>query len=133
MLIALGVTAIATAGRISAPATDATLTDAANSSGIRSLVGATVVGLTNPKVYIIFAALLPTFVDSSSSVAPALQMAALALVPVFLGLAADAMWAIGASWARGAVVNAPSRRRLLARIDGGCLIAVGGYTALHRG
>ncbi|WP_295836431.1 LysE family translocator [uncultured Microbacterium sp.] len=131
VLVVLGVVAIATAGTSDGAKAPSPITP--HRSGIRSFFAALVVGLTNPKVYIIFAALLPAFVDASSSVPVPMQMAALAMVPVVLGLITDATWAMGASWARASVVNAPSRMRLFRRIGGGCLVAVGGYTALHRG
>jgi len=132
VLVVLGVTAIVTAGRTAHP-TAAAPRAVADRSGIRSFLAAVVVGVTNPKVYIIFAALLPTFVDPSSAVPATAQMALLAAVPVILGLMSDAAWAIGASWARASIVDAPSRVKLFKRIGGGCLVAVGGFTALHRG
>jgi len=132
VLVALGVTAIATAGRSAHPPAAAQRA-ATDRSGVRSFLAAVVVGATNPKVYIIFAALLPTFVDPSSSVPAATQMVLLAAVPVVIGLLSDAAWATGASWARTSIVNAPSRMKLFQRIGGGCLVAVGGFTALHRG
>ncbi len=133
VLVILGVTAIATAGRTVHPKVTAPSRAAGDRSGIRSSFAAVVVGATNPKVYIIFAALLPTFVDPSSSVPAATQMVLLATVPVVIGLLSDAAWAIGASWARTSIVNAPSRMKLFQRIGGGCLVAVGGFTAVHRG
>ncbi len=133
VLIALGAVAIATAGRSDDAKSAPLPAAAANRSGIKSFGAALIVGLTNPKVYIIFAALLPSFVDASSSVPAPVQIALLAMVPVALGLITDAAWALGASWARSSIVNAPSRMRLFKRIGGGCLVAVGGYTALHRG
>jgi threonine/homoserine/homoserine lactone efflux protein len=60
-------------------------------------------------------------------------MVLLAAVPVVLGLMSDAAWAVGASWARASIVHAPSRMKLFRRIGGGCLVAVGGFTAVHRG
>jgi len=132
VLVVLGVTAIVTAGRTAHP-TAAAPRAVTDRSGIRSFLAAVVVGVTNPKVYIIFAALLPTFVDASSSVPATTQMVLLAAVPVVLGLMSDAAWAVGASWARASIVHAPSRMRLFRRIGGGCLVAVGGFTALHRG
>ncbi|BAJ74261.1 putative threonine efflux protein [Microbacterium testaceum StLB037] len=132
VLVILGVTAIATAGRTVRPRAAAPSRAAGDRPGIRSFLAAVVVGATNPKVYIIFAALLPTFVDPSSSVPAGTQMVLLAAVPVVIGLLSDAAWAVGASWARTSIVNAPSRMRLFQRIGGGCLVAVGGFTALHR-
>src|SRR5215218_11109977 len=57
-----------------------------------------IVGISNPKGFLIFAALLPPFVDTGRSV-PA-QMFLLGSVAVALGLLCDTVWALAAGRAR---------------------------------
>jgi threonine/homoserine/homoserine lactone efflux protein len=80
------------------------------------------VGLTNPKAFLVFAVIMPPFLRAD--VRPlAAQMALLALVPVFIGLACDAAWATASSVARDWFGNSGKRLRVL-RITGGTLMAL---------
>jgi threonine/homoserine/homoserine lactone efflux protein len=50
-----------------------------------------VVGLTNPKAYILFGAILPQFVNRSAGHVP-VQMLLLAILPVGIGAISDSIW-----------------------------------------
>ncbi|MEV6343109.1 LysE family translocator [Actinoplanes sp. NPDC051851] len=95
-------------------------------SSIRS--GA-VVGFTNPKTYIVFAAILPQFLDRSGGAIP-LQMLVLAVVPVLIGLVLDSTWAVAAARARSWLAHSRERMRTLGRIGAFCMIGLGVSTAL---
>ena len=67
--------------------------------GVRALRQGFVVGFTNPKAYVIFAAVLPPFIDRDRGGAT-LQMLLLGLVAFVLGLCSDSVWALLASQLR---------------------------------
>ena len=88
-----------------------------------------IVGITNPKALIIYAALLPQAVDvSRGSVTQ--QMLVLALVPLIFGALSDSVWALLAGQARAWFAHSPGRLVMLERIGGACLIALGTLLAL---
>jgi threonine/homoserine/homoserine lactone efflux protein len=93
-------------------------------SFLRAVRTGVAVGLTNPKGYIIFAAVLPQFVDRSAGHVPA-QLFLLALVPVCLGVVTDLVWALSASAVRDWVAEHPSRLRAVTRTGGLCMIGLG--------
>jgi threonine/homoserine/homoserine lactone efflux protein len=128
-LVALGIAALVGARK---PLTGDEPPGAPSSRRRASFLGAVVVGVTNPKVYVIFGALLPAFVHPTGSVPPVVQMLLLVLVPVTVGLALDSAWALAASVARRALITVPSRVTTVKRVGGLSLIAVGAYTAVHR-
>jgi threonine/homoserine/homoserine lactone efflux protein len=83
-----------------------------------------VVGVSNPKGFMIFAALLPQFVERGQGGVP-MQMFVLGLVAVLLGLASDAIWAATASRLRD-WFNASARRgRALGTVGGVSMIGLG--------
>ena len=83
-----------------------------------------VVGVSNPKGFMIFAALLPQFVVHGQGGVP-MQMFVLGLVAVLLGLASDAVWATAASRLRD-WFNASARRgRALGTVGGVSMIGLG--------
>ena len=83
-----------------------------------------VVGVSNPKGFMIFAALLPQFVERSQGAVP-MQMFVLGSVAVLLGLASDAMWATTASKLRD-WFNASARRgRAIGTVGGVSMIGLG--------
>ena len=61
---------------------------AGSSDGWRALRDGLVVGVTNPKTYILFGAILPQFVNRAAGNVPA-QMLLLALISVAIGLVSD--------------------------------------------
>jgi sodium/hydrogen antiporter len=85
-----------------------------------------VVGVTNPKTIVFFAALLPQFVDPGSSVLP--QLVALGTVFAVLALVMDGTVALVASRARDWFASSPKR---MSRVGGtGGLMMVGLGTGL---
>lgn len=90
----------------------------------RSLRAGVIVGVTNPKNYIVMAAILPQFVDRGAGHIPA-QMLLLALVPLSIGLVSDSTWALVAGTARDWFVSRPRRLRIVGRAGGLCMIGLG--------
>ena len=84
----------------------------------------TVVGLTNPKSFVLFTAVVPQFIDPAAG-NTSLQILLLGIVPRFIGLVTDTSWALLAGRARGWVVESPRRMTALARIGGLSIIGVG--------
>ena len=99
----------------------------------RSLRTGMVVGASNPKVFLVFAAVLPQFVDPGAGHVPA-QMLLLALVPVTVGLVTDSAWALAASRARGWLSRSPRRATAVGQAGGLSMIGLGVSVALtgHR-
>jgi threonine/homoserine/homoserine lactone efflux protein len=87
------------------------------------------VGLTNPKVFILYAAVLPQFVVRSHGSIPA-QMLVLAVVPVLIGIVMDSIWALSAGATRAWFARSPRRLRRTEQAGGSCIIALGLATAL---
>jgi threonine/homoserine/homoserine lactone efflux protein len=88
-----------------------------------------VVGISNPKAFMIFAALLPPFVDPGRSAVP-LQMFLLGSLAVALGLVCDSVWALAAGGARDWFVGSPRRGSVLGAIGGTSMIGLGVGMAL---
>jgi len=80
-----------------------------------------VVGLTNPKTMVFFAAVLPQFVVVKLGHVP-LQLLILGLVWVAIALVSDTAWALAASAARAGVITSQRRFRRL-QIGSGAVIA----------
>ena len=80
--------------------------------GWRALRDGAVVGLTNPKSYILFGAILPQFVDRGAGDVPG-QMLALALVSVLIGAVSDCAWGFAASAVRNWFASSPRRFELV--------------------
>jgi threonine/homoserine/homoserine lactone efflux protein len=87
-----------------------------------------IVGISNPKGFLIFAALLPPFVDTGRSV-PA-QMFLLGSVAVALGLLCDTVWALAAGRAREWFTGSARRGSALGAIGGTSMIGLGVGMAL---
>jgi threonine/homoserine/homoserine lactone efflux protein len=88
-----------------------------------------VVGLTNPKAYILFGAILPQFVDRAAGHVPA-QMLVLALVSVGIGAVSDSCWGCAASAVRAWFARSPRRFELVGGAGGLAMIGVGVTVAL---
>jgi threonine/homoserine/homoserine lactone efflux protein len=87
------------------------------------------VGLTNPKAYILFGAILPQFVDRAAGHVPA-QMLVLALVSVAIGAVSDSCWGCAASAVRAWFARSPHRFELVGGAGGLAMIGVGVTVAL---
>ena len=82
-----------------------------------------VVGVTNPKTIVFFAAFLPQFTNASGPAG--LQIAVLGLVFGILAVCSDSVWALGASRARDWFARKPQRLDTLSATGGGMMIALG--------
>lgn len=89
-----------------------------------------VVGVSNPKGFLIFAAMLPPFVDQTSSSPVPAQMFVLGSLAVFIGLACDSVWALAAGRAREWFVASDRRGSALGAIGGTSMIGLGVGMAL---
>lgn len=83
-----------------------------------------VVGVTNPKAFMIFAAVLPQFVDRGAGHVPA-QMLALGLVAFTIGLLSDGLWAVVASGLRSWFARSPRRGEAVGALGGVSMIGLG--------
>ncbi|MFG2501506.1 LysE family translocator [Streptomyces sp. NPDC048441] len=95
-LVYLGVQAIRHRDQLRADITDR---ESGKRSDLRTVVDGLLVGVTNPKGLVFFAAVLPQFVNDDAGGVP-LQMMILGLVPAAVGLLCDTVWGLGASAAR---------------------------------
>jgi len=95
----------------------------------KSLRDGAMVGLTNPKAYILFGAILPQFVNRGAGHVPA-QMLLLALVSVSIGAISDCSWAYAASAVRTWFARSPRRFELVGGAGGLAMIGVGVTVAL---
>jgi threonine/homoserine/homoserine lactone efflux protein len=119
-LVWLGVQAIRHRGSL-AGALSAT---AQSHAGWRALRDGFVVGVTNPKAFILFGAILPQFVNRSAGHVPE-QMLLLALVSVSIGLVSDSTWGLAASGVRAWFARSPRRFALVGGAGGLAMIGVG--------
>jgi threonine/homoserine/homoserine lactone efflux protein len=102
---------------------------AGSSDGWRALRDGVIVGVTNPKTYILFGAILPQFVNRAAGDVPA-QMLLLALISVAIGLASDSAWGLAASGVRTWFAGSPRRYELVGGAGGLAMIGVGVTVAL---
>ena len=90
----------------------------------RSVREGFLVGVTNPKAFILFGAVLPQFVDRAAGHVP-VQMLLLALISVAIGLVSDSTWALAAGGLRAWFTRSPRRFALLGGAGGLAMIGVG--------
>jgi threonine/homoserine/homoserine lactone efflux protein len=98
-------------------------------TGWRALRDGFIVGVTNPKAFILFGAILPQFVNRGAGNVPA-QMLLLALISVLLGVASDSTWGLAASGVRVWFARSPRRYALVGGAGGLAMIGVGVTVAL---
>ncbi len=82
-----------------------------------------VVGVTNPKTIVFFAAFLPQFTSDSGPAA--LQSVLLGIVFGILAVCSDSVWALGAGKARDWFARKPHRLDNLSASGGGMMITLG--------
>ncbi len=97
--------------------------------GRRILREGFVVGLTNPKAAVFFAAILPQFADPSRGHVP-LQMLALGLVFVAIALVCDSAWGLAAGTARERLTGSPRRLSAIGAAGGIVMVGLGVGLAL---
>jgi threonine/homoserine/homoserine lactone efflux protein len=119
-LVYLGVQAIRHRGALRA-ALDAR---AVPVSGRRTLVQGFVVGVTNPKTVMFFAAILPQFVDPSAGHA-SLQMVVLGAVFAAIALAMDSVWGMAAGTVRSWFARSARRLDLVGGAAGLTMVGLG--------
>ena len=83
-----------------------------------------VVGVTNPKAVILFAAILPQFVNRTAGHVP-VQMLQLSLVASAIALASDSAWSLLASTVRAWFARSPRRLELVGAAGGLAMISLG--------
>ncbi|GAA4849048.1 LysE family translocator [Saccharopolyspora rosea] len=93
-------------------------------SGARTVREGFVVGLTNPKTFVFFTAVVPQFVDVHAGPVP-VQMLLLGLIPAGIALLSDSTWGLFAATARDWVARAPRRMALVQRLGGFSMIGLG--------
>jgi threonine/homoserine/homoserine lactone efflux protein len=82
-----------------------------------------IVGVTNPKTIVFFAAFLPQFTSDSGPATA--QVALLGIVFALLAVCSDSLWALGAGKARDWFARRPRRLDTLGATGGGMMIALG--------
>ena len=124
-LVWLGVQAIRHRGSLA----DAMSSAADPRAGRLALRDGFIVGVTNPKAFILFGAILPQFVNRGAGHVPA-QMLLLALVSVSIGVVSDSTWGLAASGVRAWFARSPRRFALVGGAGGLAMIGVGVTVAL---
>jgi len=97
--------------------------------GWRAARDGAVVGITNPKAYILFGAILPQFVNRAAGDVPG-QMLLLAVVSVVIGAISDSCWGFAASAVRTWFASSPRRFELVGGAGGLAMIGVGVTVAI---
>jgi threonine/homoserine/homoserine lactone efflux protein len=93
-------------------------------SAWRSAREGVAVGVANPKAFILFAAILPQFIDRSAGHVPG-QMLVLGLVSFVIALISDSLWALAASNVRSWFAHSPKRLGMVGGAGGLAMIGVG--------
>lgn len=91
-----------------------------------------VVGVTNPKAIVFFAAVLPHFADPASGALP-VQFLVLGSIFVLIALVCDSLWALIASAARHWFVRSPRRLELIGGAGGAMIAGLGASVAAEQG
>ena len=82
------------------------------------------VGATNPKVLVFFAAVLPQFVDPAAG-SPTTQMLVLGLLFALIASTLDSIWGLAAGAARDWLATSPARLRLVGGTGGLMIFGMG--------
>jgi threonine/homoserine/homoserine lactone efflux protein len=87
-----------------------------------------IVGMTNPKTIVFFAAVLPQFADSSTGAVP-LQLLTLGAIFLAIAVVSDGTWALLAGTVRGWFARSPKRLEAIGGTGGVMIIGVGAALA----
>jgi threonine/homoserine/homoserine lactone efflux protein len=93
-------------------------------TAVRLVVDGFTVGVTNPKVIVFFAAMLPQFVDLQAGHVP-VQIILLGAILAGIALISDSAWALAAGTTRAWLARSPRRLALLGGAGGLAMIAIG--------
>src|SRR5262249_13138793 len=96
-------------------------------SGWRSVRTGVIVGITNPKTIVFFAAFLPQFVDDSKPAAP--QLLVLGLLFCAMAASSDSCWALASAKAKAWFARNPHRLDRLGATGGLMMIGLGATLA----
>ncbi|WP_432013065.1 LysE family translocator [Streptomyces cucumeris] len=91
---------------------------------LRTIADGFMVGVTNPKGIVFFAATLPQFVDHSAGGLPT-QMMILGLVPIGIGMVTDTLWGLTASAARNWFGRSERRLSMIGGAGGFAMVGLG--------
>ena len=127
-LVVLGVQAIRHRSSLSAVLSGAVPA----ASTRRMLRDGFVVGLTNPKAIVFFAAVLPQFADRSAGHVP-VQLLLLGAIFMCIALISDCIWAVVAGTVRAWFARSPRRLELVGGTSGLVMIGIGASLALTGG
>jgi threonine/homoserine/homoserine lactone efflux protein len=123
-LVFLGVQAFRHRKELKADVIRAEPSDATAHGDLRTVLDGVLVGATNPKGIVFFAAVLPQFVDHTAGHLPT-QMLLLGLVPIGIGLITDTVWGLTASAARTWFARSDRRLSLIGGAGGFTMIGLG--------
>ena len=96
---------------------------------MRMMLDGFTVGVTNPKVVVFFAAMLPQFVDRQAGHVP-VQIIMLGAIFAGIALISDSTWAVAAGTVRAWLSSSPRRLALLGGTGGLLMIGIGARLAL---
>ncbi|WP_078288604.1 LysE family translocator [Mycobacterium sp. D16R24] len=88
-----------------------------------------VVGMTNPKTALFFAAVLPQFADPAAGSIP-VQIAVFGGIFVLIALASDSLWAVLAGTARNWFARSPKRLEAVGATGGFMIVGLGAGVAI---
>lgn len=100
------------------------LAETDGAGGRRAFWQGLVVGVTNPKTSVFFAAVLPQFVDRGAGHVP-MQMALFGLIFVLIALVFDSLWGVLAASARTWLARSPRRLAAIGGTGGLMMIGLG--------
>jgi len=95
----------------------------------RIMIDGFTVGVTNPKVIVFFAAMLPQFVDRQAGHIP-VQIIVLGAIFAGIALISDSTWALAAGTIRAWLARSPRRLELIGGAGGLAMIGIGTRLAL---
>ncbi len=101
----------------------------AKKTPLRTLRDGFLVGVTNPKAMVFFAAVLPQFADRPAGHVP-LQMLLLGAIFIGIAVVSDSGWAVAAGTARAWLARSPRRLELIGGTGGLVMIGIGASLAI---
>ncbi|NUS93605.1 MAG: LysE family transporter, partial [Nocardia sp.] len=101
-------------------------------SGRRVFRQSVLVGVTNPKAIVFFAAVLPHFTDAASGSLP-LQLLVLGSFFLVIALVSDTAWALLAASARNWFARSPQRLEAVGGTGGVLIVGLGASVAVEQG